>query len=374
MGRAISDESYSEALWDDEALTSLTHSLVDLFGARSALLQWISRDGHAHVLSHSGHFSDDHLRTYAERFVALDPWLAATHGREFQNVATNLEDVVPVGEFVRSAFYNEFIRPIGDDTCRGIGIRMDNHWGTGVVALLHGRSSSSFDDGDVAALDAHGPRLRRLLSARGRLAALEGANSAFQSMLHHVTQAMLLVRGDGFIIFANAAAEAWLREGRLFACRGGKLDLKGPQAQDIRTALARAADGGDSAMASLLLACPTGRKIVATFLPVAEPLGARQALLLMQPLSKPRPCALHAQLVRLFDLSPAEASVAILVAEGIALGEIASRRSVSITTVRSQLRAVTAKLRCHRQAEVAVIVHAVANLPGGNNLSAADEM
>ncbi len=58
----------------------------------------------------------------------------------------------------------------------------------------------------------------------------------------------------------------------------------------------------------------------------------------------------------LFDLTPAEARVAGLVAAGLELCEVAQQQSVSIHTVRAQLRSVMDKTGTHRQAEVVHLV------------------
>lgn len=59
-----------------------------------------------------------------------------------------------------------------------------------------------------------------------------------------------------------------------------------------------------------------------------------------------------------FRLTPAEASIAALLAEGLSLKLIASKLQVSIWTARSHLRAIFQKTDTHRQAElVSLLAH-----------------
>lgn len=63
-----------------------------------------------------------------------------------------------------------------------------------------------------------------------------------------------------------------------------------------------------------------------------------------------------------FDLSPAEAEIAMLVAQGLSRDEIAARRRVSSETVASQIKAIFRKADVRRQTQLAAVV---ARLSGG---------
>jgi DNA-binding CsgD family transcriptional regulator len=66
--------------------------------------------------------------------------------------------------------------------------------------------------------------------------------------------------------------------------------------------------------------------------------------------------ALTKRLNEVFGLTPSEAAVALLIGNGRSPADIAGERQVSVDTVRSQLKAVSAKLGCSRQAEIAAVV------------------
>lgn len=67
-------------------------------------------------------------------------------------------------------------------------------------------------------------------------------------------------------------------------------------------------------------------------------------------------------LIQLADLSEAEAAVAQFLVQGLKLSEIAEQRDVSVNTIRTQLQALTTKLRCTSQSDV-IRVAAATRLP-----------
>jgi DNA-binding CsgD family transcriptional regulator len=57
-----------------------------------------------------------------------------------------------------------------------------------------------------------------------------------------------------------------------------------------------------------------------------------------------------------FRLTPAEARIALGIAEGATLAAIAEARGVSVSTARTQLKSVFAKTNVHRQAELVALL------------------
>jgi DNA-binding CsgD family transcriptional regulator len=65
----------------------------------------------------------------------------------------------------------------------------------------------------------------------------------------------------------------------------------------------------------------------------------------------------------LFELTPAEAKLAMLLARGLSLAEVAAAQTISPHTARAQLKSIFAKTRVSRQAElVRLILKSVASL------------
>lgn len=359
MRDAMSAERIYDAILDDGALSELAADLAASCGARSAMIHWIHADGSTDILSHSKYFSDEALALYARDYSGADPWVNATASPQFVNKVSNLEELVPVEEFMRSDFYNDFVRALGDDTCRCAGVRLDNNLGSGFIALQRGLTQSSFEAQTLAQLSHFSSHLLRMLSIRGQMAASDHKMRDLSCAIDTMGVPTLLVDASLRIRQANAAAVALLNLGSPVAVVAGRL-VCGGQREQQRLARAIERTLGDQ------LAPPTA-------VPVATPEGqwhdisitaayggsARLALLLIshrQRADQGRASRLQA----LYGLTESESRLAVMLADGMAPEEIASRRNVAIGTVRVQMKQIASKLGCHRQAE---IVRTVLNLP-----------
>lgn len=92
---------------------------------------------------------------------------------------------------------------------------------------------------------------------------------------------------------------------------------------------------------------------------VLRPQGIAGVALIVSP-SRLRQPPSEALLRETFSLTPAEASLAVSLADGMALAEHGRRKQITLPTVRSHLSRLLAKLNCHRQAEVVARLNALA--------------
>lgn len=142
------------------------------------------------------------------------------------------------------------------------------------------------------------------------------------------------------IALSDPAADAMLRQA---------LDTLGGNGQATRSFAIRAKDRSAAMVAHLT---PIRRSARDCFTRCA-------GVLILTPVTLPR--APPVELVQsLFDLTPAEARVARRIAVGETLDAIAAEASVSINTVRSQLRGVLMKTGCRRQSEIVALLGGVA--------------
>ena len=121
----------------------------------------------------------------------------------------------------------------------------------------------------------------------------------------------------------------------------------------------RSADKGD--VRALLIDRPSGRESLSLLVrPATTPattkarelLGIRpMALIHLVDPAQPRVKMIDA-LVQLFGLTPAEARIAALIANGQSIQDIVSSTGNSSNTVRSQLRAIFSKLGVRRQSQL----------------------
>jgi DNA-binding CsgD family transcriptional regulator len=273
-------------------------------------------------------------------------------------LALSLEELVSAREYAGSFFYNEFIRAVGDDTFRCLGTQVVNRWGSGIVAIHRGQNQGSFESEDVGGLHAYVTALRRMLTVRGRFAATDRRLQSVEAMLDHVGQAAILVRADESIAHANAMGEALLRRNDALTLRDGALKTcSGPSAIRLKQAIDAACARSGMGASALLIERLSGRPLAISVIPFRAGNGTRHALLIVEGEAKEEEAV--RKLRSLYGLTPAEAEIGIRIGTGASPQGIADGRGVSVETVRSQIKALSAKLGCTRQSEVIALINAL---------------
>ncbi|WP_333587474.1 helix-turn-helix transcriptional regulator [Phenylobacterium sp.] len=252
--------------------------------------------------------------------------------------------------------YRDFFRPRGLGWSAGTGLQVPT--GDSIVfSMERAFERGPFERQDVEALNDLRPHLARsaLVSARLGLERARGMGDALAAL----RLPALLLAEDGVVIEANAEVQSVPSLVRFAA--GGRIALADKRGQALLTrALAGVSGGSDEAAGSFPLRDEADQPTaVAHLIPVRRSahdiFGPSLALLLLTPVRLDRAPPL--ELMRsLFDLTPAEARIAQGVAAGQTLEDLALQGSVSINTVRNQLRRVLEKTGCSRQAELAALL------------------
>lgn len=350
----LSSDLIYEAALDDQLFAELPSILAKATGARSCVLHWRDEQGAAEIFAHSGYFSDQNMSDYAANFVGHDLWTEAGMKQGFVNRAWRTSDLVASEDYERSIFFNEWIRPMGDDTFYCSGSVMRTVHGDGIVGIHRGRQQGDFTPATLRQLNQHVEHLRRMFAIRARLSLLDGQNQFHSAIVSSNDLASLLLDRSGRILMASPAAEELIRQARLLRCRDGIISavLHGDE-ESLRQALALASLP-DPQGSTFLLRERDGHVRVATAAPLAASANAPRAVLLsIDSPRKARPAEIvRRQLIVQFGLSDGECDVALRLADGFSLGEISEQRLSAIGTVRTQLKHVLSKMNARRQSEV----------------------
>jgi DNA-binding CsgD family transcriptional regulator len=182
---------------------------------------------------------------------------------------------------------------------------------------------------------------------------------------------IVVVDGNGTVVFSNGAARRILESGDGLCERDGRLHACGREDDErLRRILAKAADpgGGHRAADCLRIASRSGQPhYIVTVTPLADagPPATMEdgcALILISGPDRVRPPGLAQALQRGFGLTRAEARTASLVGYGLAPQDAAERLGISVATIHSELKSVYAKLDISRQNELAAAITALALL------------
>jgi PAS domain-containing protein/DNA-binding CsgD family transcriptional regulator len=355
------DAALAPELWP-----TVLRSLADAVGTLGAgYLVTHKQTGRIEWLSLAG-FGLGARANYLGYYAARDPYrplLEAAPVGEWQRLSW----CVPESRLRRDEWYTGYLARLGVGDMLGARL-FDNASHTGLV-VLHEAIGQPPLFGKGLAL------LRELLEPLSKAARLhaELGNSRWTSAvarraLECLTLGVILVDGDARVIEMNAAAEAIVARNDGLALREGRLAA---QRAFEECKLARLAAGAvsaqpEAAAGRMLIARRTGQPAYAlTALPLGSDLargGDAHALILV---ADPERSALApAELTELFGLSPAEGRLAASLQTGKRLCDIAADSGVRITTLRTQLSAILAKVGVERQADLVRVLSGLALAAG----------
>ncbi|TXS94120.1 helix-turn-helix transcriptional regulator [Parahaliea maris] len=313
-------------------------------------------------------FDSEHQLQYANDFSALDPFVNLPPGE-----AITLEEVVPLGELRQTPYYREFMQP--SDLVQILGIDVPREHGPGIfLRALRGEGKPAFGDTDRKLFNLLGPHLRQLQSWLDQTRRQGFELGIYDSVASRLELATVLLDREGRILQCNPVARALLSSSRLIGDRKGKL-----------TALRR---GDQGRLQALLQESGQGRSTpsLAPALRLGDEDPAQDLYLVIKPLAADKGAGVHPEeggphlavyistpeilspeqqglLQQLFDFTPSEAQLAIALANGMSLDQIAEERCVTRNTLRTHLRGTFQKTGVNQQsALVSLVLRSVAGL------------
>lgn len=354
-------DRFAAVAFDPDSWVDALHAMAEATG--SARGQLIGLGGpHAVPFNWVTGFPQDALR----EFVAIDGGNPAINPRVAADVAHPHAEILFETHYdaatacLKSDVYAEFSDrhdiPYGCQT-RLLGDN-DNMVG---LAVLRTRADGRTREADRAAFARIVPHVRAAVRLQ---LALEGEGARIiAGTLEAMSAAAFLCDEQGRVVDRTPAADALLRDGRLrLSGRAIASPVDGETARLIHAIRAAAgpADGYP----------PLPARIILRGYPGAPPLWAEVSRLPRHRMALGRgACALvivrgHAldrvrllgELRRSYDLSAAEADVALRLAGAENREEIAAARHVSLETVRAQIKALFAKMGVNREAELVALL------------------
>lgn len=259
-------------------------------------------------------------------------------------------DAFTAEELEREPYYTNFLRPHGLGWC--VGTSVHSPAGDTLVVSIE----KAYEKGPVPRqvaeqLDHLRPHIARAALLAGRVG-LERAHATVESLKMIGLPAAVLGHG-GKVLAANEALLAYGPDIRI--CAGAQLEFASPGAQSLFVAVAEGrsdySHGGSIPVRRTL----SRDAFVVHVLPMRglgrDVFSGAELLLYVTPVVQqpgPPPEILQA----LFDLSPAEARVAAMIAVGCSVDATAHALSVKPNTIRMQLKAIFSKTGTNRQAEL----------------------
>jgi PAS domain-containing protein len=347
---------YEAAASNDDWLQAGERIRRLLEARRGALFLEDKRGGLRNVLA----APDPGEAAYAAHFGSLNPY-AARAARDFaaarvHHVGTAKvgAELVPDEIFLRSEYYFDFARRYERRHMVG-GVL-----GTSQVVpmgFFRGDDADPFGEREVRLLEVLLPHVQRALELRARLSRDDETVSLTRAALDALPVGVVIVDGALKIRFANGRAQSMLgAPGAALCCvrpgphAGADAHLAARSRDEtavLRRLVVSAISGGTGG--ALRMGAGAGVAVLVSPTPpsladdaVGNPTSKLTAMIAIRPLHQ-RASPSTDTLCDLFGFSRAEAEVALALGGGASADDVASRRNVSLPTVRSQIRAILMK-------------------------------
>ncbi len=302
------------------------------------------------------------LEAYVKHYIAHDPRIP--RGLQLPDGhVVRLHDLYTDAERRTLPAYNEWL--VSNGAQHGLYVRLDGPNGLDIVWIA---GDPTRPDGWSSAqrrmIEWLLPHVRQLVRVRHTLAGAEALNSSLTALLDNAMVGVAYLDPRGMIVEANARARAILRHRDGLEDRAGYLRAH-MAADDVRLGnlLARVLPGNGNAATSGSTAVrrsPTLPSLAVHVLPVAvagrEAVLSRVAalVLLVDPRTQPR---LDVERVgAALGLTRAESRVAVALAEGASVRDIARTTERQESSVRWLIKQIHAKLEIPRNADLVRMV------------------
>jgi DNA-binding CsgD family transcriptional regulator len=316
------------------------------------------------ILTEGG--SGEGIARYRDGLFMADPFVALPPGK-----VVALHEIIPLAELEQTELYRLCMAPGG--LYDSLGADIDA--GDGLEARLRiarSRGARAFGAAEKRLCVALLPHLARAVRLHARLHRIESERALFAGAVQQLAVGTVILDGEGRVCDANPLARTLLEQGDGIRLVEGRLRVHATREEAefrrIVGELIAAHSAAPGVVQALRVSRPSGRADLGLIVrPVPREPGADSgtapalAVFISDP--EERSAAPVAVLVKLFGFTPTEAQLALALANGLNLEEVARSLGMSRNTARAHLRAVFAKTGISRQgALVRLILKSVAAL------------
>lgn len=359
------------AAFDDARLPGTFAMIDEACGLKGNTLTYGSVASHDDIVIYlarlycRGERNEEIERKYFEDYYAQDECLPRLRALPDSRL-THISDLYTEEERKTSAAYNEILPRSGMQNC--LRVRMDGPNGSRIVwSFGDPVESESWSFSQVEMIERLLPHLRQYVRVRQVLADADGLNGSLATLLDYSAIGVIQLNRRGRIVAVSDRAREILREQNGLFDQGGFLCARVSAVNDrLQALLARALppSGGQGVGGSMVATGPAGwPRPVLHVAPVGRrdgavsPWGVAALVLMVDPYSQlPVDDAL---VEAALDLSPAESRVAVLLAEGMTVRDVAVATGRSENTIRWHVRQIFEKQDLTRLGQLVPLVRSL---------------
>jgi DNA-binding CsgD family transcriptional regulator len=290
---------------------------------------------------------------YNKHYYALDPFVDLPPERVF-----TANELVGDSNWRESEFYKNFLKPLDILHALGADIRTDDGLECRLRAARPHREPP-FSASDKALCAAVLPHFKRAVRLHSQLELMDSERRLYAGTVDRMLVGTVTLDETGAVLKSNPVADEMLREADGLRLANGVLRAESvPENRELQRLIKQALSGESGGRAALVDAMSIARKsprgklgLLVRSLPNTGTSKSRHrpSVVLFIRDAERKSEASRDMVRRLFDLTPAEASLALALANGLTLDEAADQLTIRKNTARAHLRAIFSKIGVTRQ-------------------------
>lgn len=290
---------------------------------------------------------------YNKHYYALDPFVDLPPERVF-----TANELVGDTNWRESEFYKNFLKPLDILHALGADIRTDDGLECRLRAARPHREPP-FSASDKALCAAVLPHLKRAVRLHSQLELMDSERRLYAGTVDRMLVGTVTLDETGAVLKSNPVADEMLREGDGLRVINGVLRAESAaENRELQRLIKQALSGESGGRAALVDAISIARKsprgklgVLVRSLPNTGSSKSthRPSVALFIRDAERKSEASREMVRRLFDLTPAEASLALALANGLTLDEAADQLDIRKNTARAHLRSIFSKIGVTRQ-------------------------
>jgi DNA-binding CsgD family transcriptional regulator/PAS domain-containing protein len=278
-----------------------------------------------------------------------------------------VDELMSEAEWVSSSFYLLYCQPHGCYQMLGADIRMPD--GSTVRFRINRRQQDErFSQVERAMCAMLLPHLRRALHMHSLLDRSESLGSLYSQTISRMAVATIVLDENGSVVQLNPVAREILDSQDGLKVVGGRLEATYPSdnrelSRLVRNAFQRARQGGAGlhGAEAMSISRPSGKVslgVVVELIPTQELVEGKGKPTVMVYVRDAVSKSLVSNVVtsQLYNLTPAETSLALELANGLSLEEASEALNIRRNTARAHLRSIFSKTGVRRQTELVRIM------------------
>jgi DNA-binding CsgD family transcriptional regulator/PAS domain-containing protein len=336
--------------------TSAMNGIVDLLGCSSGILFAANPTTQVILRDETSRGDVAQMREYRQHWVATDIRIAA--GKNYPVAVPQYEgQLIAKNAWKKSRLLNEFLLPSDAPFMLATWLHKSSHK---VVALTFqgSRRRGPFDENDGAKLQRLIPHIQRALNIRDRLNAHKASASACYSVVERSHMGVIVLDQKGRVLEATGLAEQLMKsEPGIRRASDHTLWLREPAGSQLREWVFTGLPPKSNTSGYLSVPRKSGLAnlslVVAPMPPVPTLwLGADPSWLVFvfDPEHRVSPAA--GLVSRYLSISAREAEIAVLLAMGHRLPNVAARLGISMHTTRAHIKHIFEKTGAHSQSDL----------------------